>query len=192
MTKEENLIKATYICESAAYQASPPTWVLLRGWACRWKQSGSLTSPSQPGFSLCDPSAEVRSLLDRQVDRVEAGMSSRSFCSPPLCVYQFLPPPHIRSCLAELWQYQQSICSGLVGGGLYNLAELDLGGRRGGAPAGQWRLVVRFKDLLPSTLVLVCPLLPLNLPKLPCSYLLTLTIQLRPHSAEFQAALNQF
>lgn len=91
VTKEENLIKATYICESAAYQASPPTWVLLRGWACRWKQSGSLTSPSQPGFSLCDPSAEVWSLLDRQVDCVEAGMSS--LCSPPLCVYQFSPPP---------------------------------------------------------------------------------------------------
>lgn len=41
----------------AVCQVSLPILVLPLGWACRWKQSGSSTSPFQPGFSLCDPFA---------------------------------------------------------------------------------------------------------------------------------------
>lgn len=80
----------------AACQESPPISVLLLGWACRWKQSGSLTSPSQPGFSLCDPSAELCQCW------VEAWIVDKSSALPPftlclVCVYC----SHIQFCLTD-------------------------------------------------------------------------------------------
>lgn len=130
---------------------------------------------------MCDPSAEVRSLLDREVEHVEAGMSSPSFCSPPLCVCWFFPPLTFTPASQTHNNTESLSALGWLGGGFYNLAEWDLGGGRGGAPAGQWQPVVRFRDLPPGTSVLVCPLLHLIL-------LLMLTIL---NLAKFCVALNQ-
>lgn len=86
----------TYICVSAACQVSPPIWVLPLRWACRWKQSDSLTSPSQPGFSLCDPSAELCLCC---VDEWKPMQVIPLRCIPPLESTALL-----LSCSSALWK----------------------------------------------------------------------------------------